>query len=143
MSGQSKDLYSNLFAKFFWSFSVTGNEPGETRARIFLVVLACQQPALDVFEGHFLAHLSLSRAVNKSLQYRFNFSREKKFREHGESSPGQLGEKRERYLCAMLPPKRENLTLDPSARGLLLSMKRDVNFFAKWVLDWCRCTAFR
>ena len=49
-------------------------------------------------------------AVDESLRHReiLNSVRNKIFRtnlrECGESNPGQLGEKRERYLCAMPPP---------------------------------------
>ena len=77
------------------------------------------------------------QAVNKSLQHRIKFSFSKRiplknreelfcpknFWERGELSPGLLGEKRERYLCAMptLPP--------PSP---LLHFSVSLNWTTKW-----------
>ena len=37
-----------------------------------------------------------------------------------ESNPGQLGEKRERFLCAITSPKLENLRNEGFFKGLMI-----------------------
>ena len=81
---------------------------------ISLVVLACHSLVLDGFVWHFHASVhSLSSAVNKSLRLRSS----KFFWERRELSPGLLGEKRKRYLCAMQPPNCFNhFTIAPQSK---------------------------
>ena len=69
----------------------------------------------------------LSSTVNKSQQHRI-YSVNKLWK-HQESNQGQLGEKPECYLCAMLPPPSAVAVVRPS-----LGMKTDFHMVGvPWV----------